>query len=95
MIVFTSTRTEESSSLSLFSNQFFTQSYYNSLFSIQFYKIASEAPLRKQRGKLPRIFSLMLKDGPDSVAVSIGGCGALDASSNLALGPLNLEVKND
>ena len=38
MIVFTNTRTEESSSLSLNSTQIFIQSYYNNPISNQFYK---------------------------------------------------------
>ena len=80
MIVFTNTRTEESGSLSLFSNQNLLsaslqafprwrseifQNYYNSKFSNQFYKT-----------------------GPDGVMVSIGACGALDVGSNPALGPI-------
>ena len=75
MIVFTNTRNEEAVSLSLNNFQLSAQTYKNSPAFIQLYldknyKTALEA-------KLPRIFSLIQKNGPRDVVVSIGACGDL------------------
>ena len=83
MIVFTNTRNEEAVSLSLNNFQLSAQTYKNSPAFIQLYldknyKTALEA-------KLPRIFSLIQKNGPRDVVVSIGACGDLFKSSQIAL----------